>query len=123
MDQILVVIPTEGAGVMVLLFPEVQVCIVGKDVMSSIQGKLELLVWESLYCFCPDSWHIRWEESNHVTLSRETQELGQLCTIIFCHTLFAATLSAFLERDGSCCMVSRTVIAGRNFFCCTSSSE
>ena len=87
MDQILVVIPTEGAGVMVLLFPEVRVCVVGKCVMSSIQGKLELLVWESLYCFCPDSWHIRWKGSNHVALPWETLELGQSCMVIFfCHT-------------------------------------
>ena len=104
MDQILVVIPTEGAGVMVLLFPEVQVCIVGKGVVSSIQGKLELLVWESLYCFCPDSWHIRWEGSNHVTLSWETLELGQSRMVIFfCHTSLCFHSQCLpIERDGSC---------------------
>ena len=83
----MLVIPTEGAGIMVFLLPEVQVCIMGKCVMGSIQGKLELFIWKSLYCFCPDSWHIRWRGLNHVALSKEALELRQSCVVIlFRHT-------------------------------------
>ena len=67
--------------------------------MGSVQGKLELFIWKSLYCFCLDSWHIRWRGPNHVALAQESLELGQSCMVIFFHHTSLCCHSQCLPRE------------------------
>ena len=81
----------------------------GKDMMCSIEDKLEILLWERQNAhFCPDGSSMR------PCLDRLRRSFKRAFSSLFITHFLSATSSAFHEHDGSSCLLCLTMRVGRN---------